>query len=325
MSYLTNPYMVTASGGTYTSTADTDCILCNGGATYPPSTLAEKYVGVSGSTGSWSSLSSSPTTNTKGSGGGGNSTGAIMIAGATLSGDVYATDTVNFWDGSTWSTSVGTNISTATWMTMGGGSNDSAFWCGGLYTYTSNSQTWDGSAWSGNNALSHGTRGACANGFADSARCVGGYTTGTYNQRWNQGWDGNSWTDQTDFPLTDSSGSGGSPTSPDSYSAYGSNAGAGTADSFLVNQRDINATGLYSWNGSAWSQGNATNYMHVFCMLGGDPDVAMKAGGEDTSTGLGTTTCEVLQSGVWNTTGALTCGANANCSFDGTMGGNTVS
>jgi len=319
MSYLTNPFRFGGGGGTYTTTADTDCILCNGGAVYPPTTPAQKFV-----SGTWSNLATSPAVNLKSGGGGGNNTGAISCAGGTASGDASSVDTVYFWDSSSWSTSVGTNISTATWMTMGGGSNTSAFWCGGLYTYTSNSQTWDGSAWSANKPLSHGTRGACAGGFADSARCVGGHTTGLYNRQWNQGFDGNTWSDQTEYPLTDSSGSGGSPTSPDSYSAYGQNGGCGTADSFMISQRDINATGQYSWNGTTWSQGNVTNYMHVFCMMGGDPDVAMKAGGEDTATGLGTTTCEVLTGGTWATTGALTCGSDSGCSFGGVMGGNTT-
>jgi len=313
---LFNPYRFASAGNTYTSTADTDCILSNGtNGNWVVFTPAQKYA-----SGTWSNIASSPATQTKNLAGGGNFTDGVVMGGATANGEAYATKLFYHWNGSTWNNSPPPDFSTDTWQNVGGGASQDAWWASGNYALTPNMQTFDGTSWSANNPLTHAMRAGCGNGHSSSAFCVGGYAGGLYNQQWNQQFDGTSWSDDTEFPLTDSSGSGGSPTSADSYSASGLQAGAGTGDTCLINQRDDIASGLYSWNGSAWSQGNNSVYHHVMCQVAGDSTTAMKAGGEYLPTGLAVNTCEVLTGGTWATTGILT-----TVSFGGGMGGNSIS
>ena len=281
-----------ASGGASWSTAYENSIL--GGGTDPLWTAhnyAMKFV-----SGTWSNITALPADRQLLQGGGNHDDG-IMIAGDS-SGTSNPEDDVYGWNGSVWSSLA--LISMGSMMLGGGGNMTDAIWMGGTYAYTDTCQTFNGSVWATKNSLVNGTRGAVGSGKSDGAWCMGGYTTGATNQTWNQQFDGINWALSVATPTTE---------------FYSYNGGSGLPTSAIVSQQGTTG-GCYMFDGSAFSQTSATNYIRKYRMVSGDNTNALKNGGSDNGNSL---TTEYYDSSTWQTSGSMTI-ATFGCG----QGGNTV-
>ena len=279
------------SGATY-STASSDCILAGG--TNPAWTAhdyAMKFV-----SGTWSNITALPADRQLLMGGGNYDDGIMM--GGDSSGTSNVEDDVYGWSGSAWSSLA--LMSTGNMMFAGGGNTTDAIWYGGTYSYVDTCQTFNGTSWTTENTMTHGTRGCVGSGKSDGAWCMGGYTTGASNQTYNQQFNGTSWSDSTTCPTT---------------TFYSYNGGAGQPSTAIVSQNAGSTGGCYMFDGSAFSLTGNTNYNRNYRMMGGDSSDAMKAGGSDNGN---TDTTELYNGSTWSTSGDMTVST-----FGTGMGGNS--
>jgi len=278
MSYLVNPYMVVASAegiteafasagydGSYnndTSEFDGSVWASNGNTTYSAKGLY-------------------------GSANNGNAT-AFMAGGWSGS---SVLDTTSNYNGSAWSDS-GTLPNPTQEANQGAGDNTDGLSAGGKNGGASQtwSQSYDGSTWTVENGLPSARRMGGMGGTASSAI----YITSYYNQGISSIWDGTSWSNITNNPL----------------SVYAGIAGAEDSDNAIYNWN----TTTNSWNGSAWASETASG---IDCRTGG-------GGGHSTAFlifgGYSQDESETYNGTSWTTQGDV-----SYTSSDGASGGAQVS
>ena len=279
--FVVNPYRFVTGGG-YTSTADTNAMVCGG--TNNPWTALNVSQFWDGDV--WDNSVGALPVATQFFSAGGNYDNYLGAGGDVGSTDTATKDTFQ-WDGNAWTSCSGVPCvypqtdSVHNGGCAFGGNIDSAFIHSGDDTdvsptaYITSSGRWTGDAWVESVASTYGGQGRCGGGLPDDFIATSGYGyngTGTLHYGYKtESFNGDSWTNEIDFPNT---GAGGT-----SAFAYGGGCASGR-ESFLAfcsSQLLVNVAFIF--DGTSWTGAGTLAESSQYGFGGGDSSNGIFAGG----------------------------------------------
>jgi hypothetical protein len=237
----------------------------------------------------WSSGGALPAAR-EGMGGAGTRTATLGNGGANPG----ASNATLLYNGSTWTVSPG-NMNTARAYCATTGTQTAAITANGNpnpagNNYSTNSETWNGSAWTttASPSLPSGIR--AASGISTAALMSGGYSNNgsQYNQTAVESWSGSAWTSVTGLNTGRTSGQGGTGTQT-----------AATVIGGFTYPPSGYRTDVENYNGTSWTSGTAMNTGRRYHGVSGPPSSTLAYFGSTAPLPNGTASSELWNGSTW--------------------------
>jgi hypothetical protein len=255
------------------------------------STSATLKVRAATTSAAWSSGGALPAAR-EGMGGAGTQTAALGNGGANPG----ASNATLLYNGSTWTVSPG-NMNTARAYCATTGTQTAAITANGnpnpaANAYSTNSETWSGTAWTTTSSPSLPSGIRAASGVSTSALMSGGYSNsgGQYNQTAVEAWGGSSWTTVTGLNTGRTSGQGGTGTQTTALVMGG-----------FSYPPSIYNTAVESYNGSTWTNLTGMNTGRRYHAVSGSPSSVLVYFGATAALPNGAATSELWNGSTWTT------------------------